>query len=118
MFRRRSTPQPDPSDLSWMAEGAEVVHSTFGTGKVVHVGTYKGSEAVWVDFDRGDRKTLDPQYAAPHIRRRTDRDPKTPPNPEIRCDTCGRRPVAVTIGGAGSTQQFCEDHKSDYDPHA
>jgi hypothetical protein len=97
-----------------MTVGTEVVHSTFGTGTVVHVGQVKGADAVWVDFDRGDRKTFDPEYAAPHVRQRTSRDRKTPPSPEIRCDTCGARPVAVTIG----PQQFCEDHQADYDPHA
>ena len=118
MLRRRVSPQPSQSDLSWTTIGTDVVHSAFGTGTVVHVGKYKGVETVWVDFDRGDRKTLDPQYAAAHIRIRTGKDRKTPPSPQIRCDTCGKRPVVVTIGGVSSTQQFCDDHQADYDPNA
>jgi len=42
----------------WESVGSAVVHSTFGTGVVVKVGQFKGVPAVWIDFDRGDRKTL------------------------------------------------------------
>ena len=102
-----------------MTVGTEIIHSRFGTGTVVHIGKFKGADYVWVDLDRGDRKTLDPEYATPHVRRRSPKDGKTPPSPEIRCDTCGARPVVVTIGGPpNSTQQFCEDHQADYNPDA
>jgi hypothetical protein len=49
----------------WLWEGTAIVHSTFGTGRVAHVG--------------------------PHKR-------------------------AVSVTGAGGTQQFCEAHRASYRP--
>ena len=46
---------PSPSMVSetnaedWLLEGTAIVHSTFGTGRVVRVGLYKGARAAWVD---------------------------------------------------------------------
>ncbi len=95
-----------------MEVGRAVVHSTFGTGTVVHVGEYKNAAAVWIDFDRGDRKMLDPTYAVNHTRLRSGKDKPTPVAASIRCDVCGRRPVVVTVAGPDGTQQFCDDHRS------
>jgi hypothetical protein len=111
----RSTPSADfGRGDDWMRNGAIVVHRAFGTGRVVRVGRYKGVLAAWIDFDRGDRKALDPQYASPHLRLRLDSEPLTPPDPGIKCDVCGDRPVLVTVAGAGGTQQFCEAHRTSY----
>ena len=89
-----------------------MAHRAFGTGRVVNVGFYKGALAAWVDFDRGDRKMLDPTQAGPNVRLRSASEPATPPDPAIRCDVCRGRPVVVTVAGAGRTQQFCDSHKS------
>lgn len=101
-----------------MSEGTQVVHSTFGTGTVVHVGPYRGTQAAWIDFDRGDRKVLDPEYAAAHTRLRVKGDRTSAPLPHVRCDVCGGRPVVVSIAGANRTQQFCEEHKGAFEPSA
>ena len=93
-----------------MSVGRSVVHTAFGTGVVVHVGDHDGVDAVWVDFDRGDRKMLDPKYAGSHIRLRTRRDKQTPASPTIRCDACGERPVVVTVASGADSAQFCERH--------
>ncbi|MDP9389148.1 MAG: hypothetical protein M3Q48_14825 [Actinomycetota bacterium] len=95
-----------------MEVGQAIVHSAFGTGTVVHVGDYKGDQAVWVDFDRGDRKMLDPTYASSHVRLRTRSDKATPASPSIMCDVCGGRPVVVTVAGPGGPEQFCEAHRN------
>jgi hypothetical protein len=94
-----------------MEEGRAIVHSTFGTGTVVHVGEYKGAPGVWIDFDRGDRKLLDPVSASRYVRLRTARDKATRVARAIRCDLCGRRPVIVTIAAQNGTEQFCEAHQ-------
>lgn len=110
MLRRRKGVNSVP-DEPWMEVGRQVVHSTFGTGTVVNVGEYKGAPAVWVDFDRGDRKVLDPAYGGQHVRSRTRGDKQTPITPSIRCDVCGGRPVVVTIAGPDGRDQFCDDHR-------
>jgi len=105
-----------PSDGDWAKVGTSIVHSTFGTGKVVSVGLSRGSPAVWVDFDRGDRLVLDPETATAHTRIRTAKDRTTPPDARLCCDVCHARPVVVTISVAGGTQQFCETHRGSYRP--
>jgi hypothetical protein len=116
------TAVPSPATVSeanaedWLQEGTAIVHATFGTGRVVRVGPYKGARAAWVDFDRGYRKTLDPEYASPHVRLRSPADADSALDPAIKCDACGDRPVVVTIAGAGGTQQFCEAHTTRYRP--
>lgn len=122
--RKKGVTAPSPSTVSdenaddWLLEGTAIVHSTFGTGRVVRVGPYKGARAVWVDFDRGDRKALDLQYASPHVRLRNAADADSAPDPGIKCDVCGDRPVVVTVAGAGDTQtqQLCETHKTGHRP--
>jgi hypothetical protein len=96
----------------WLLEGTAIVHAAFGTGRVAHVGPYKGVQTVWVDFDSGDRRPLDPEYASPHVRLRSGADAETAPDPAITCDVCGGRPVVVTIAGTCSTERFCEAHRT------
>ncbi len=112
---------PSPSTVSeanagdWLMEGTAIVHATFGTGRVVRVGPFKGARTVWVEFDRGDRKTLDAEYASPHVRLRSAADVDSAPDPAIKCDVCGDRPVVITIAGPrGRFQQFCEAHRTSY----
>jgi hypothetical protein len=99
-----------------MVDGALITHQAFGTGRVVHVGEYEGDDAVWVDFDRGDRKMLNPEYAGPHVRTRVDGEAATPQDAAIRCDVCGVRPVVVTIASPSGRQQYCEAHMPDHRP--
>ena len=114
VLRRRREPVNALLPEDWTTPGTAVVHTTFGTGVVAHVGPHKGEVAVWVDFDRGDRKMLLPEAAEPHIRLRTGRDRTTAPAANIRCDVCGCRPVVVSVLGPGrkQQQQVCEDHRS------
>ena len=112
-----SAPSQHPErDADWLAEGALIVHATFGTGTVVRIGEYKGVAAVWIDFDRGDRKILDVAYSAPYIRVRGSGDLSTAPRESIRCDVCGTRPVVATVASPLGTEQFCENHLSGYSP--
>lgn len=100
----------------WKHEGAQVTHSSFGTGEVVQVGLYRGVETVWIAFDRGMIKFFDVQYARPHLRLRTPDEPRTPADPAEVCDVCGARPVALTVQGDRGVQRFCADHRSSYRP--
>ena len=52
---------------AWMVEGVRVLHSSFGSGTVGRVGTYKDVPSVWVDFDDGQTKGLALEFALPHI---------------------------------------------------
>lgn len=65
--------QQPPPDPPWAFVGAEIIHSTWGRGTIVHVGPYKGVPAVSVQFDTHE-KALDIEYARPHVRLATDRD--------------------------------------------
>ena len=55
-----------PSD--WLIEGAAVVHTTFGVGRVVRVGLLKREHCVWIEFEGVGVKPLHPHYAEPHLR--------------------------------------------------
>jgi hypothetical protein len=101
---------------NWLLEGTAIVHATFGTGRVVRVGPHHGAQVAWVDFDRGDRKMLDPSYASAHVRLQSVAATDRGPDPGIKCDVCGDRPVVVTIAGADGTQQFCGLHKTSFGP--
>src|SRR5258708_12128163 len=73
-----------PARDDWLVKGSEVVHTTFGTGTIAHVGDYKTVPAVWIDFDAGVRRTLEIQYALPPLRPRRPQDAPTPPAPNPR----------------------------------
>ncbi len=91
----------------WYRIGALVAHPAFGTGEVVQIGDYKGVRSVWVAFDLGAVKALDMQFAGPLIRPLGDGEVRTAPDSRIRCDVCGARPVALSVG----EQQFCLEHR-------
>jgi hypothetical protein len=97
---------------SWLEPGVEVVHTSFGTGRVVKIGPYRRALVVWVEFDRGDVMMLDPEWGATHMRSRESSDPTTPADPSIRCDVCAKRPVVLRV----SKQQFCLEHRTAYRP--
>ena len=107
------TGQQDKTAGNWLAEGAAVVHSRFGTGTIVRVGDHNGSRALWIDFDTGARRLLDVEYALPHLRLRSPRDATTPVNPAEQCDSCGGRPVTLTITGSDKVQRSCDTHRDD-----
>ena len=96
----------------WYRVGALVSHPAFGTGEVVQVGDYKGVRSVWVAFDFGAVKALDMQFAGPLMRALDEGETRTHADAKVRCDVCGARSVAVTIG----KQQFCLEHKAQYRP--
>lgn len=102
-----------PARDDWLVKGSEVVHTTFGTGTIAHVGDYKTVPAVWIDFDAGVRRTLEIQYALPHLRPRRPQDAATPADPKERCDYCGGRPVVVSVTGPGGTRRCCDTHRAD-----
>jgi hypothetical protein len=104
-----------PSQMpSWLQVGVDVVHPSFGTGRVVEIGLAKGAPVVWVEFDRGDVKMLDPEWATKHVRPRESSDRTTPTDQSIRCDVCHGHPVVVTVTDSKGTQQFCREHKTTY----
>jgi hypothetical protein len=96
--------QPVPP--SWLVEGADVVHPTYGTGTVARVGEERRLPTVWVDFDYGERKPLAMRYAVDLLRRTQPGTRRTKPRPSVRCDQCGRRPVVERSAG----HQWCERH--------
>jgi hypothetical protein len=50
----------------WLEPGVDIVHSSFGKGRVVRVGPYERALVVWVEFDRGDVMMLDPSGGDTH----------------------------------------------------
>lgn len=61
--------EPDTTVESpaWLAEGARVLHATFGPGTVGRVGEYKEVPCVWNDFDDGQTKALALEFVLPHL---------------------------------------------------
>lgn len=51
----------------WLAEGARVRHTTFGTGSVGRVATYKDVPTVWIDFDDGRTKALALEFGLQYL---------------------------------------------------
>jgi hypothetical protein len=107
-----ATPPLSPAD-GWLVENARVVHTTFDTGTVQHIGEHKGAPAIWIDFDAATRKLLAAEYALPHLRPAEDSAATTPPDSTERCDYCGGRPVVVSVAGPTGTQRCCEQHRKE-----
>src|SRR5258708_33698482 len=103
-----------PARDDWLVKGSEVVHTTFGTGTIAHVGDYKTVPAVWIDFDAGVRRTLEIQYALPHLRPRRPQDAATPADPKERCDYCGGRPGVVSVTRARGARRFGVTHPAEF----
>lgn len=101
---------------SWLQVGVDVVHHTFGTGRVSEIGPFKGRVEIRVEFDRGDVIMLDPVGIGRHLRKRKPSDRTTPVDRSIRCDVCHKRPVVVTVTDSRGTQQFCREHRMAYRP--
>jgi hypothetical protein len=112
--RRNKTPDAAaPTPGNWLAEGAEVVHSRFGTGIIARVGDHKDAPALWIDFDTGTRRALHIEFALPHLRPREPQDATTPADPKERCDYCDGRPVVVTVTGTDKVRRSCDTHRGD-----
>jgi hypothetical protein len=86
------------------------MHSSFGTGVVGHVGVYKGELTVWIDFDYGQRHALSVEYGGPHLSQRRRWSRRTPPQPDLRCEVCGERPLVLNAHG----QKLCHAHTSQF----
>jgi hypothetical protein len=99
---------------TWLQVGVDVVHHTFGTGRVLEIGPAKGRLGIWVEFDRGDVKLLDPGGIGRHMRQREPSDRTTRVDRSIRCDVCHERPVVVTVTDSRGTQRFCREHRTAY----
>lgn len=97
-----------PLTPAWLAPGSKVQHTTFGTGVVALVGDYEGDQAVWIDFDYGERKALSLEFGLPHLRRRARFSRTTPARSDLRCDQCGRRPVVLNV----DNRMRCEEHRT------
>jgi hypothetical protein len=116
----RSTGVPTPESICnmpsamppWLQVDVEIVHHTFGTGRVVEIGTAKGRVEIWVAFDRGDVIMLDPVGIGRHMHPRGPSDRTTRVDRSIRCDVCHGRPVVVKVTDSRGTQQFCREHKT------
>lgn len=52
---------------AWLAEGARIVHATFGAGTIGRVGEYRDVPSVWIDFDDGQTKALALEFGLPHL---------------------------------------------------
>ncbi len=114
-MRRRQNKAPDVTapTPNWLVKGVEVVHVRFGTGTIAHIGDYKGTSALWIDFDTGTRRTLETQFALPYLRPRRPQDATTAAEPEEQCDYCGGRPVVVTVTGPDKVLRRCNTHHAD-----
>jgi hypothetical protein len=97
--------------------GVNIVHPSFGTGRVVDISLFKSALVIWVEFDRGDVIMLDPDWATGHLRPRESSDRTTRADRSIRCDVCHGRPVVVTVTDSKGTQQFCKEHRTAYRPN-
>lgn len=60
-------PDLDVTAPPWLVPGARVAHSSFGSGTVGRVATYKSVPTVWIDFDSGQTKALALEFGLTYL---------------------------------------------------